>query len=206
MSDQTPEAWSSEEKASHMAEQLCVGFRAHDSRDREEAIEAFWAVDSLQFAHLDRDTARRASLAYVDALWNKDDLEVSHMPDGEIDYDSLSDADWEPVRSKFRERASIVGIDPRYADASTRAWKNHKVGGDYWSPIQRAQVYELRAAMQDPEYPYKPRYGKSGHGPEASRYALAVELHDMRTQKHWEQAKRTMIPYFERILDSHHHV
>jgi len=195
--------WTIDDAAAHMAEQICVGFRAHDRGDREEAIDAFWAVDALQFAHLDRETARHAAVAYVDALWAKDEIERAHTECGEIDRAALADADWEPVRSRFRERASIAGIDPKYADASTEAWRNHKTGSDYWTPIQRAQTYELRVAMQEPEYPHKPRYGQSGFGPEASRYALAVELHDMRSADHWEQAKRTMVPYFERVLRAH---
>jgi len=194
------------EAATHMAEQICTGFRAHDRGDRGEAIEAFWTVDSLQFAHLDRETARHAAVAYVDALWAKDEIERAHTAGGEIDGESLADADWEPVRSRFRERASVAGIDPKYADASTRGWRNHKTGNDYWTPIQRAQMYELRVATQDPEYPRKPRYGQSGFGPEPSRYALAVELHDMRSADYWEQAERTMVPYFERILRAHDNV
>jgi hypothetical protein len=192
-----------DEAAAHMAEQICIGFRAHDRGDREEAIEAFCAVDAMQFAHLDRETARHAAVAYVDALWAKDEIERAHTECGEIDKAALVNADWGPVRSRFRERASIAGVDPKYADASTKGWRNHKTGGDYWTPIQRAQTYELRVAMQEPEYPHKPRYGQSGFGPEASRYALAVELHDMRSADHWEQAERTMVPYFERVLRAH---
>ncbi|WP_134671513.1 hypothetical protein [Halorussus marinus] len=195
--------WTPDEAATRMADQLCAGFRAHDRGDREEAIEAFWTVDSRQFPHLDRETARRAAVAYVDALWAKDEIERAHSDGEAIDRSSLADADWQPVYSRFRDRASIAGIDPTYADASTRAWKNHKIGGDYWTPIQRAQMYELRAAIGDPEYPHKPRHGQSGFGPEPSRYALAVELHDMHSADRWRQAKRTMVPYFERILRGH---
>ena len=195
--------WTDEETAQHMAEQICLGFQAHDRKRRDEAIEAFGTVDALQFQHVDSETATHAATAYVEALWAKDDVEVDHMADGEIDDDDLAAADWESVREKFRERASIVGMDPRYAELSTTAWRNHKTGRDYWTTIQRAQVIELRAAMHDEEYPQKPRYGQSGFGPEAARYALAVELHDMHTDRHWQQAMDVMVPYFEAILEAH---
>jgi len=189
--------------ARRMAEQVCRGFRAHDRRERERAVEAFAAVDRRQFAHLDAPTARAAAAAYVDALWAKDEVEESCTVDGDLDYDALAEADWGSVRMAFARRASLVGMDPGYAEASTVAWKRHKIGGDYARPMQRAQVYELRAAMDDPEYPRKPHQGQSGFGPEAARYLLAVELHDMHTEGHWEQAMEVMIPYFERILRAH---
>jgi hypothetical protein len=63
-----------------------------------------------------------------------------------------------------------------------------------------AQTHELRTALGDPSYPRKPSDGRSGHGPEAARYALAVELHDMRTPMCWRQAVSVMTPYFERVL------
>jgi hypothetical protein len=189
--------------AREMAERVCLGFRAHDRRERERAVEAFAFVDRHQFAHLDAAAARAAAAAYVDALWAKDEVEESCTVDGELDYDALAEADWGSVRAAFAKRASIVGMDPRYARDSTVAWKRHKVGGDYATPMQRAQVYELRAAMGDPEYPHKPHQGQSGFGPEAARYLLAVELHDMHTESHWKQALETMTPYFERILEAH---
>jgi hypothetical protein len=189
--------------AREMAEQVCLGFRAHDRRKRERAVEAFAFVDRHQFAHLDAATARAAAAAYVDALWAKDEVEESCTVDGELDYDALAEADWGSVRMAFAKRASVVGMDPRYARDSTVAWKRHKVGGDYATPMQRAQVYELRAAMGDPGYPDKPHQGQSGFGPEAARYLLAVELHDMHTEGHWEQARDVMIPYFERVLRAH---
>lgn len=185
--------------AREMAEQLCLGFKYHDEREREAAITAFAFVDARQFSHVSEQTAREASVAYVDALWAKDALEQSCMRDGKIDMEALEQADWSDVRSAFARRASRVGIDPRYAEQSTIAWRRHKTGGDYWTPMKQAQTYELRAALQDPDYPSKPRYGQSGFGPEASRYELGVELHDMRQ---WEQARDVMIPYFERILRS----
>ncbi|WP_299266516.1 hypothetical protein [Halorientalis sp.] len=203
MRDLESQDWTRHETAQHMAEQICLGFQAHDRKQRDEAIEAFGTVDSLQFSHIDIETATHAATAYVEALWAKDDTEVNQMADGEIDPDKLADADWESVREKFRERASIVGMNPRYAELSTTAWRNHKTGRDYWTPIQRAQAIELRAAMSDGEYPRKPRYGQSGFGPEAARYALAVELHDMHTDRHWQQATDVMVPYFKSILEAH---
>mgnify|MGYP000324327595 CR=1 FL=1 len=193
--------------ADRMAEDLCLGFRWHDQRERERAVEAFARVDALQFAHVGADTARAAARAYVDALWAKDDLEASCVPDGEDepDYDQLAEADWSPVQEAFAERAALVDINRAYAFASTEAWKRHKIGGDYWTPMLRAQHAELRAAMQDSGYPDKPHEGLSGFGPEAVRYLLGVELHDMHTGGHWKQAKRGMVPYFERILRSHDH-
>lgn len=189
--------------AREMAEQVCRGFRFHDRRERERAVEAFAAVDRRQFDHLEATTARAAAAAYVDALWAKDEVEDSCTADGELDYDALAGADWSPVRAAFAKRAVLVGMDPRYAEASTLAWKRHKVGGDYARPMQRAQMYELRAALDDPGYPRKPHQGQSGFGPEAARYLLAVELHDMHTEGHWEQARDAMTPYFERIVRAH---
>jgi hypothetical protein len=189
--------------AAEMAEQICLGFRWHDRREYDRAVEAFTAVDTRQFPHLDAETARAASVAYVDALWAKDAVEATCTEDDELDLDALADADWSPVEEAFAERASLVGMDPRYAEASTLAWKRHKVGGDYAQPMQRAQVYELRAAMQDPEYPHKPHQGQSGYGPEAAQYLVAVELHDMHTEQHWAQARDVMTLYFDRVLKAH---
>ena len=196
--DQTAEGIARE-----MAEQICLGFRWHDRREREKAIDAFAVVDRHQFAHVDPSTARAAAAAYVDALWAKDDVEASCTVDGELDYDALAEADWSPVEEAFAERAALADMDPQYAPESTIAWKRHKVGGDYAQPMQRAQMYELRAAMDDSEYPHKPHQGQSGYGPEAARYLLAVELHDMHTEDCWKQALETMIPYYERILRAH---
>jgi hypothetical protein len=183
-----------------MAEQLCEGFVHHDQRNRDAAVEAFTEVDRRQFAHLDEEAAREAAVSYVDALWAKDAVERRCMVDGQLDMEALEDADWSSVRVGFRARAEAAGIDPRYADQSTVAWLRHKVGGDYGTPIKRAQMYELRAALQDPNYPHKPRYGESGFGPEAARYELGVELHDMRR---WEEAVEAMVPYFAFILRAH---
>ncbi|MFB6109220.1 MAG: hypothetical protein ABEJ82_10370 [Haloplanus sp.] len=188
------------ESARYMADQLCRGFVEHDRRNREEAVEAFAAVDSLQFRHLDPADARRAAVGYVDALWEKDAVEETAMVDGELDPVQLADADWSPVEAAFERRARAAGIDLRYADRTTAAWRAHKVGGDYWTPMMRAQTYELRAALQDPDYPNKPRHGQSGFGPEPARYALGNELHDTRQ---WDQAREVMRPYFECVLRAH---
>jgi hypothetical protein len=183
-----------------VAKQLALGFKHHDQRNRQEAVDAFAVVDRFQFRHVSAETAHRAAEAYVDALWKKDAVEESCMIDGEIDAEALDAADWKPVRRAFERRASVAGIDPAYAELSTVAWRRHKTGGDYWTPMMRAQMHELRAALQDADYPHKPRYGQSGFGPEASRYALGVELHDTRK---WEQAVRAMTPYYQHIDEKH---
>jgi hypothetical protein len=61
-----------------------------------------------------------------------------------------------------------------------------------------AQMLEVRAAIQDPTYPSKPRHGQGGFGAEPTRYALGNELHDTRR---WEEARSVMTPYFQYILD-----
>ncbi|SDM03274.1 hypothetical protein SAMN04487949_0579 [Halogranum gelatinilyticum] len=192
------------EAAEYMATQLCAGFRAHDNREYERAVDAFFEVDRRQFAHLDDETARRGAVAYVDALWAKDAIEAEYTDeDGSLRTAALDTADWCPVESAFAERAEAFDIDRRYASKSTEAWRRHKVGGDYWTPMMAAQTYELRAALCQPSYPDKPSDGESGFGPEATRYALGVELHDMHTATHWEQATATMTPYFEYVLSAH---
>ena len=197
--NQSPAIESTDEgSAQFLADRLCAGFIAHDERDREEAIEAFADVDRRQFAHLDAGEVREAAVAYVDALWEKDAVEDACRVWGEIDPDRVAAADWSAVESAFARRAEVAGIDPRYASASTRGWLEHKTGGDYWTPLQRAQLYELRAALQDPTYPEKPRPGQSGYGPEPARYLLGVELHDTRQ---WAEARRAMRPYFAFVLE-----
>jgi hypothetical protein len=198
--EQTENGVEPKSTARGLARQLCLGFKHHDQRERERAIDAFAAVDTVQFQHVPERNARRAAVAYVDALWAKDEVERACTIGGEIDTVALDDADWSDVRSAFARRAELVGIDPRYAEQSTIAWRRHKVGGDYWTPMKRAQLHEYRAALQSPEYPDKPRYGQSGYGPEPARYLLGVELHDTRK---WEQAQTVMTPYFERILCEH---
>lgn len=191
---------ATEEVVSHLAMQMGLGFVYHDRREREAAVDAFAAVDRIQFAHADEESTRRAAEGYVDALWEKDRVERAHeIEDGTFDRAALAAADWSPVRDAFSRRAAAVGIDERYADASTAGWRAHKTREDYWTPLLRAQLYELRTVFDDPEYPHKPRYGQSGFGPEAVRYLLGVELHDMRR---FEEGYEAMKPYFRRILET----
>lgn len=186
--------------ASYMSDKLCKGFIHHDRRERQKSVEAFAAVDRLQFVHLDETTARRAAEGYVDALWVKDEVEESCRVDGELDPEALRAADWSEMTAAFERRADAAGIDPRYAELTTQAWIEHKLGGDYWTPMMHAQMLELRAALQDPTYPDKSRHGRGGFGPEPARYALGNELHDTRR---WEEAREVMTPYFQRILNEH---
>ena len=186
-----------------MAEQLSVGFRAHDKGFRDEAIEAFGAVDELQFQYLDEEDVRLATTAFVDALWAKDEVEFECLRDGELKREAVADADYGPVTRKLRQRALIIGADSRYAEKKAEAWRRHKCGGDYWTPFGWSQVYELRAALRDPDYPHKPRAGRSGLGPEPLRYVLAFELHDMHADRCWSEGVTAMVPYFETILRSY---
>lgn len=191
------EAQDPEDIAAYMG----MGMVYHDKRKRQMSVDAFAKADRFQFPHVDDDIAREASKAYVDALWAKDDVEDRHRDeDGNFDREALDNADWTPVCRAFERRASLLGIDPEYAELSTRAWRRHKTGGDYWTPMQKAQMYELRAALRDPEYPHKQRNGQSGFGPEATRYVLSVELHDMRR---FDEGLDAMTPYFERIARAH---
>lgn len=203
MSGQTDRGASVSERASFLARRIWDGFVAHDDRDRMAAVKAFADVDRHQFRHVDEVTARRAAVAYVNALWKKDEIEDAHGDGGAFDGEALDAADWGPVRENFRERARLLGIDGPYADLSTTAWRRHKTGGDYWTPIMHAQMLELRVAMGEEAYPNKPRYGQSGYGPEPTRYALAVELHDYRSAAHVEQGRAVMEPYYEAILEAH---
>lgn len=190
----------SEHTPAEVAKKLGMGFIHHDQRNRELSVNSFSAVDRFQFGHLTEDSATHASEAYVDALWKKDIIEDQCTHNGKLHISELKNADWSPVREAFEQRASIVGMNSEYADLSTTAWLRHKVGGDYWTPMKQAQVYELQAALRDPEYPHKLRGGQSGHGPEAARYALGVELHDTRR---FDAMVDVMVPYFERIADRH---
>lgn len=188
--------------ARRMAEQLSQGFRAHDTGRKQTAIDAFASVDTLQFPFLSEGEARHAATAFVEALWAKDDIEFEQLSDGRINREGIRQADYSPVRQKLRERAAIIGADPKYATTKAEAWRRHKSGGDYWTPFQQSQLHELRAALRDPEYPHKPRAGHSGPGPEPLRYVLAFELHDMKTEKHWKQGVEVMTPYFAKILEA----
>ena len=191
--------------ARHMARELCAGFRYHDRGEREAAVASFAAVDRRQFADIDGESARRAARAYVDALWAKDELEAEHMDMGgdRVDPESIGEGDWSAVRDALAERADAVGMDAEYATATTRAWRNHKADGDYWTPTLRAQLIEFRAAAGDEEYPAKPSDGRQGFGAAPVRYLLGVELHDLHGDQHWEEAVRVMEPYYRRILRAH---
>lgn len=183
-----------------LATHMGMGFVCHDRRERERAIEAFSFVDQFQFQHLDEATAHEASVAYVDALWKKDEIEDACRVNGEIEQDAVDAADWTPVEEAFGRRASLAGIDPAYAELSTVGWRRHKAGGDYWTPLMKAQMHELQAALGEPDYPRKERNGQSGFGPEAARYVLGVELHDMRA---FEEMVEAMTPYFKKIANRH---
>lgn len=194
---------TNEQQARHMAEQICAGFRFHDRGQRTDSVDAFYAVDRNQFTHIDDDEAYEAARAYADALWAKDSIEKPYVADGQIDPDSVGDAEWEKVREPLVERAEIIGMDTAYADDTTTAWRRHKTQEDYWTPFLRAQLLEYRIALDDPDYPDKPNEGLSGFGPEPVRYALGVELHDMHSTERWEEAIQIMVPYYRRILRAH---
>lgn len=202
--DQPAENERTEDRtARYMAEQICSGFQLHDRRQRTEAEEAFGAVDRRQFRNLDADEADAAAAAYVDALWEKDAVEKRHLQNGAIDAKSIADADWGSVLEALERRAHIAGIDREYAVQTTEAWRRHKTGEDYWTPFLRAQSAELAAATGVENFPEKPKEGRSGFGPIATRYVLAVEHHDMHTREHWEEAIRVMVPYYRAVLDAH---
>lgn len=186
--------------ATDMARELSNGFQAHDDKRRDDAVEAFFAVDRRQFSYLNDSEARDAAIAFVDALWAKDEIEFQFLRNGDIEREGIKKADYHRVKQKLRKRAWITGADPRYAETKAKAWRHHKSDDDYWTPFMKSQVYELRAALQSPSYPDKRRGGKAGPGPEPMRYVLAFELHDMHTPKHWKQGEEVMVPYFERIL------
>ena len=167
----------------------------------EAAVEAFAAVDRRQFQYLSEAAVDLAASAFVDALRAKDEVEFGCLRDGALQRTAIENADYRRVTGKLRERAAIIGMDAQYAVEKTEAWRRHKAGGEYWTPFARSQVYELRAALSDPDYPHKPRGGQSGFGPEPFRYVLAFELHDMHTERHWREGIPVMVPYYEKILE-----
>lgn len=186
-----------------MSRQLATIFRSHDKGQKQEALEACEQVDALQFQYLDEEEVHLAASAFINALWAKDDVEFQYLRGGSFDTEGIREADYGQVTQKLRERASIIGAHPNYAVKKTQAWRRHKTGGDYWTPYQQAQMYELRAALQEPEYPKKPRNGSSGPGPEPMRYVLASELHDMRSERYWKQGIDVLVPYYQRILEEY---
>lgn len=208
--ERAEEAADAEALSTHLAESICEGFLRHDRRDREGAVEAFFEVDRHQFAHLDDEAALEAAEAFVDALWAKDEVEEAHVEadgsaDGPEDFDDagLAAADWSPVAAALARRAEVVGMDTRYATATTVAWCRHKTGGDYWTPTLRAQAIEVDAAMGGAGSAPKNRHGQSGFGHLPARYLVGLELHDMRSEAHWKQAAAVMTPYFSEILAAH---
>lgn len=190
-------------QARRLAERITSGFQLHDRRQRDEAIEAFHVVDRNQFAHLDSEEALRASEAFVESLWAKDEIEKSYHVNGEISPDAIAEADYDEVLRPLLRRAQIVGMDEAYAQKTTEAWHHHKTMEEYSSAFLEAQMIEVRAALGNPAYPDKPKEGRSGYGPLATRYLLAVELHDMHTRDAWEEAIQVMTPYYKAILAAH---
>lgn len=192
-------------QARYLAEQYCSGFQLHDRRQQQDAVEAFYAVDRGQFKQVSDEDAYEAAVAYVDALWAKDEIEKRHIQNGQINQQSIRDADYTSVWEPLARRSEIVGMSAEYAYETTAAWHKHKMGEDYdyWTPFLRAQTIELQVALQNPAYPDKPRGGQSGAGPLATRYAVGVELHDMHTTSAWEEAIRVMTPYYQQILEAH---
>jgi len=188
------------DKARNMSKDFGEIFLANDQGLKQQAIAHCQSVDELLFPYLTSEEVGLASSSYVNALWEKDNIELACLQDGELHQKSIMNADYSPVRKQLRARASVIGADQLYAIEKTKAWRNHKGGDDYWTPYQNAQVHELRAALQNPEYPDKPKYGQSGPGPEPIRYVLAAELHDMHSEKYHKQAIEVLIPYFTRIL------
>jgi hypothetical protein len=190
-----------EDRARDAAANLCQGFVEHDRRNGGACREAFAAVDRAQFPHLTDAAASRAGGAYAAALWEKDAVEAGHVEgDTVVDRDGLAAADWSRVRGWLERRADVVGMDRAYASETTTAWKRHKVGGDYWTPTMAAQRIELTAAVGDGGYPSKPRFGTDGFGHLATRYLTGVELHDMRSDTHWEAAVSEMTTYFAELF------
>ncbi|ADJ14699.1 hypothetical protein [Halalkalicoccus jeotgali] len=185
------------ELARFMSEQTCLGFIYHDRREYEAAVEAFYQVDRHQFAHLTDEEAREAARALTDAFWAKDDVEQAHIDGADVDPE-LDEADWSPVEDALSRRAGIVGMDPEYAPKTTEAWRNHKTGGDYWTPTMVAQSHEIDAAIGSPQE--KPKYGRSGYGHLTTRYLTGLELHDMHTERHWKEAADVMTDYYAEIL------
>lgn len=201
--DATDATDANEQRARHVAEQICAGFQYHDRGQRADAIDAFYEVDRSQFAHLTDDDAREAARAYVEALWQKDSVEKQYTGDDGIDAESIAAADWSDVHRSFLERARIVGMDEAYADHTMTAWKRHKADEEYWTPLLRAQQIEYRAATGDSTYPEKPNDGQAGFGPAPVRYVLGVELHDLHRTEAWSEAIDVMVPYYRSILRAH---
>lgn len=163
------------------AEQFGLGFMEHDEGNYDDAVDAFAAVDAFQFQHLSEEEAREAARNYVDALWIKDDAENGEKG-------------WGEVREPLCSRAETIATDEKYALLTASAWRSHKLGGAYWTPIMRAQLFETRVALQDEEYPKKEGGGQTGFGPLPPLYLFGVEAHDMRL---YDLGYDVMEQYFE---------
>lgn len=188
------------ETARELARNLCEGFVAHDKRDRDRALTAFIAVDRGQFPWLGEVEARRTAGAFVDALWEKDAIESPYTVERDLkDLDRLAAADWDRVYAPLKRRAEIIGMSTEYAAHTTEAWRQHKTGGDYWTPTLIAQNHEISAAIGE-RLPEGTGFGHSEHGHLAARYLVGVELHDMHSDQHWEQAIDLMTVYFAEML------
>jgi hypothetical protein len=104
---------------------------------------------------------------------------------------------WQPVRNQLERRASVLDINEDYAKYTTRAWMQHKTGGDYWTPFLQAQREVMRAATGISHYPPDPESdAPHGFGPGPAMYLLAVETHDMHTEEAWREAYEAMKLYF----------
>ena len=161
------------------AQALVTGFVAHDNRNREQAIEAFQTVDDFQFPFLSNQATTDAANAYVDALWAKDDVEdEARRGDGVLDPAELATVSYRAVERAFERRARVTGADSQYAVHKKQAWRQHKLGGDYWTPVLHGHRAELRAILRDDDYPHKNRHGLPGFGSLPVLYLFGVELHD----------------------------
>jgi len=188
------------------AHALAKGFVEHDQRNREGAVEAFQTVDEFQFPFLDTEKTTNAARAYVDALWTKDKIEDrTRCSNGLLDLTQLAAASYGPVEDAFARRAQITGADAGYATHKKEAWRQHKLGGDYWTHLLHGQKAEIRATLRDEEYPQKDRCGLPGFGTLPVLYLFGVELHDT-VDTRSEIADQTyafgidvLTSYFERI-------
>ena len=190
------------DKAEHMAEQMCIAFMYHDRREWGMGVRALYQTERLQFPFLSTHDAYEVARLYMKALWEKDVVEAEHIDGLDVDVEGLRNADWSPVVEPLVRRAELVGADPLYGVKTAAGWCEHKVGGDYWTPMMQAQHAEIRAAVGDPEYPEKPKYGQAGFGHLPAVYIAGVDCHDFHTESHWRRAVDLMTLYFQEILDA----
>lgn len=131
------------DKAEHMAEQMCIAFMYHDRREWGMGVQALYQTERLQFPFLSTHEAYEVARLYMKALWEKDVVEAEHMDGLDVDVEGLRDADWSPVEEPLVRRAELVGADPLYGVKTAAGWCEHKVGGDYWTPMMQAQHAEI---------------------------------------------------------------